>query len=281
MNRVTRQDRLYKDLQGRLYDTLARSRKARRGALWVRNVATQVLAHRLATTTYPERNGEFLLQRTLGPEIRTAVDVGANRGEWTAHLLRAAPALERVLCYEPGCAALEALRGKLGFEERVTIIDAAVAEAAGEQEFFEEPDAGETSSLVDLHYGDVARRTVRVVTLDDELDRLGVEHVDMLKIDAEGMDLHVLRGARRALCDHRIAVAQFEYHTTWATAGSTLAAAFRLLRGHGYEVLVLRADGLHLFEPERTGELFAYANFVALSSERTALLRDWIRPNAL
>jgi len=269
-------------LQNRFYDELARHAAARRGALWVRNIAAQMLAHRLAPTIDPDYNGEALLQRELAQELRIAIDVGANRGEWTTHLLEAAPAAERVICYEPASAAIEILSGRFSSDRRVEIVAAAVADEAGERDFFEEPDAGETSSLVSSHANGLSyKRQVRVVTIDDEIDRLGLEHVDLLKIDAEGMDLHVLRGAQQALRTQRIRVAQFEYGPAWMPASSTLLAAFQMLRGHGYEVLALLPDGLHRFDPERTGELFVYSNFVALSQEAMARFGDRVAPDAL
>lgn len=86
----------------------------------------------------------------------------------------------------------------------------------------------------------------------------------MLKIDAEGYDLHVLLGARGLLESRRIGVVQFEYNAPWARAGSTLSFAFQLLRGAGYRVFLLKAGGLYRFEPDRVGEYFHYSNFVAL-----------------
>src|SRR5271169_1647849 len=114
MNRATFQDRLY--------DGLAARPAARRGALWLRNVATQVLAHRLAPSIDPVRNGEALLIGELAPRLRIVLDVGANRGDWTRQLLEAAPAVEHVLCYEPGAAALEALHGRYDADTRVQIV---------------------------------------------------------------------------------------------------------------------------------------------------------------
>ena len=247
-----------------MYDTLASSSAARRIALWLRNFATQVLAHRLAPTTLPEHNGEMWLIGQLGPSLRTVLDVGANTGEWTQSILDAAPAVERVVCFEPGEAALRAL-GRHTEDKRVSIVDAAVSDHAGEHEFLEVRDAGVTSSLVAVP-GDTPHvsRTVRVVTIDDELSRLSIEHVDMMKIDVEGMDLHVLQGAAQALADHRIELIQFEHNILWAAAGSTLAAAFSLLRQHGYEVYALLTDGLYSYEPSEFGELYVYSNFVAV-----------------
>jgi FkbM family methyltransferase len=269
-------------VQDRLYDTLAKSSAGRRGALWVRNIATQVLAHRLAPTIDPDRNGEAMLQRDLAPSLRTVIDVGANRGEWTASVLANAVGLERVLCYEPSSTALAALSERFGADSRVEVVAAAVSDKPGEQDFFEEPQAGETSSLLGSHSNQHAqRRSVPVVTIDDEMSRCQLAHVDLLKIDAEGMDLHVLRGGQHALAEHRIGVAQFEYNAPWASAGSTLAAAFNLLNGHGYEVFALLPDGLRQFDPSRIGELFVYSNFVALSPDLMDRFRAGIGPPVL
>ncbi|HEU0250104.1 MAG TPA: FkbM family methyltransferase [Solirubrobacteraceae bacterium] len=261
----------YAQLQNRLYDSLSRSARARRGALWLRNVTTQMLGHWLAPSIDPDRNGESLLQRELAFKLRVVVDVGANRGEWTAGLLDYAPAIERVICYEPALSALGLLHDRFTSDDRVDIVEAAVADTTGEREFFEEPGGGETSSLVDSCANAFAlARAVRLVTIDEELERLALAQVDFLKIDAEGMDLHVLRGAEGALRSHRIATVQFEYGGAWAKAGSTLTAAFDLLRNCGYEVNVLLPDGLYDYDPSQTGELFVYSNFVAYLPEGAA-----------
>ncbi len=43
--------------------------------------------------------------------------------------------------------------------------------------------------------------TVRVVTLDDCLQRYGWKHIDLLKIDAEGQESNIIEGGRRFLTD--------------------------------------------------------------------------------
>jgi FkbM family methyltransferase len=254
------------ELQNQLYDYLAQSRKVRGGALWIRNAALQVLAHRLAPTIDPSRNGELLLQRTLGSCLGIAIDVGANRGEWTGNLLESAPNVKRVICYEPSSAAQQVLNGRFRDEQRVQVVPAAVADDPGERTFFEEAAAGETSSLLQAQTtGCVRGCRVPVVTIDGELARLEIESVDLLKIDAEGMDFHVLRGAERTLREHRASVVQFEYGGGWAHAGSTLTAAFHFLAEREYTVFALLPDGLYRYDAGCTGELFVYSNFVAIA----------------
>jgi FkbM family methyltransferase len=241
------------------YRALARSDLAVRTALRTRNIANALIGHRLSDTILPERNGEVWLIRHLAPRCRVAIDVGANVGAWSACVLDAAPEV-RLIAYEPSTSACAAFRRR--HDDRVEFVEAAVADQPGELDFFEEPEAGETSSLVRNARG--RRRSVRVVTLDDELQRLDIDRVDLLKIDAEGYDLHVLRGARRALEAGRIAAVQFEYNASWAGAGSTLAAALALLEGAGFTVHLLRGGGLEPVDYDRYGEHFSYSNYVAL-----------------
>jgi hypothetical protein len=119
------------------------------------------------------------------------------------------------------------------------------------------------------------------MTIDEQLDRLEVEHVDLLKIDAEGFDLHVLRGARASLSAGRIDAVQFEYNTPWALAGATLAAAHALLSECDLELYALRDGELRTVDPIRIGELFTYANYVGLGPSARARLGGFVRGDAL
>jgi hypothetical protein len=55
-------------------------------------------------------------------------------------------------------------------------------------------------------------RDVELVTIDDWVERSGVDRVDYIKVDAEGSDLGVLRGAEATLRRWRPALAITTYH---------------------------------------------------------------------
>src|SRR4051794_32216785 len=221
------------DRTTRVYRRLARNRRVVDAALRVRNIATVLAAHRLTDGLDPERNGELWFLRQAAADARVVVDVGANLGNWLAPALDAGPHIEQVVAYEPAQATAAELRRRFGDDPRVIVVEAAVADEAGQTTFWEEPDHGETSSLAAGAPSTQAQpRTVDVVTLDTELPRQGIDNVDLLKIDTEGYDLHVLRGAAQHLQSHAIDVLQFEYNAPWRYAGSTLPAATRLLRDH-------------------------------------------------
>jgi len=245
---------------------LSRHPLAVRVSIGLRNLAQVVVASSLADGLDPAHNGERRLIDAYGPRCRVIVDVGANVGDWSAEILDRAGPDARALLFEPAHAALARLQARFAGDSRVQVVPAAVADSSGCTTFYEEPAAGEESSLVFREAPENAiAREVAVTTLDEALAAHGVGHVDLLKIDAEGYDLHVLRGAARLLAAQAIAVVQFEYNRPWMFEHSTLGEALALLRRHGYEVSLLKHDGLHPIDYERSREYFAYSNFVAAS----------------
>jgi methyltransferase FkbM-like protein len=153
-----------------------------------------------------------------------------------------------------------------------------VSGAVGEAPFFEEASAGMLSSLVrGFSRQSTAERTVALTTLDVEVQRRGLDYVDFVKIDAEGHDLHVLRGASELLSLHRIGVIQFEYHEPWVATTSTLGEAYALLSSFDYRVFLLKSDGLFTLDYERYKEYFGYSNFVAVAPERMPALEPFVK----
>ena len=129
-------------------------------------------------------------------------DVGAHLGYYS---LLAARLGADVHAFEPAPETLSLLRRNAG--ARVTIAPQGVWESAGSLEL---KDFGARHSAVntflfskDETLSDPARtHTVEVTTIDDYVSDSG-EVPDVIKIDAEGAELEVLRGARRTIERHR------------------------------------------------------------------------------
>ena len=255
----------------------ARSRLMVRTAVYLRNQANCVIKYRFAAAPEFDRSGEAWLLQQVAPLAHTLVDVGANVGDWTAEALRYGPDA-RIIAFEPSHSALGRLKARFGAHPNVVICEAALGESTHVATFAEESSAGTHSSLIRGFADESATlRHVEVSTLDTQLDRFEVEHVDMLKVDCEGYDLHVLYGSRRLLQQQRCDIVQFEYNRPWARAGTTLASAYELLEGCGYRVCMLREDGLYDFNYELYGEFFEYSNFVALLPKAEPLFAQRFR----
>jgi FkbM family methyltransferase len=136
------------------------------------------------------------------------IDVGAHLGETTLHHASRNPGL-RIFAFEPN---LRAAAGLMGRASNYVVIPMAVAEQDGHAEFhINRFDAA--SSLLPMSeevrktwVGGAAlavesMATVPTVRLDTFMGLVGIEKVDYLKIDAQGMDLAVIRSAGSRLRD--------------------------------------------------------------------------------
>jgi FkbM family methyltransferase len=267
----------------RVIPVLSRYRWPAVAAYYLRKAADQQLRSRFVGTYDPNTNGEYWLLDQVGPRVRTAFDVGANEGFWAQALLDRSPGLERLCCWEPGADAFASLQRRLGGDGRVALIPAAVADRGDASvEFFEAPGEPQVSSLYAGSWASGSRRTtVPVVSLDDEIARIGCKTVDLLKVDAEGADYRVLRGAEKSLKGQSVRIIQFEYHRPWLLAGATLHAALHFLATCQYETFLLNGTGLCRFDAARAPELFHYMNFVALAKAHRDFVQLEIHPDPL
>lgn len=150
-----------------------------------------------------ERYGEYgeieaQLLRQLVPAGGVAVEVGANLGTHTLVLARSVGPSGWVVAYEPQRIVFQALCANLALNS-LTQVDARQSAVGAEPGQVLIPD-------IDYHrpgnFGGVevsafaSGHPVRKVRLDDDLD---LARLDLIKIDVEGMELDVLRGADRLL----------------------------------------------------------------------------------
>ena len=170
--------------------------------------------------------------------------------------------IARGIAFEPSPATAAELRTRLADYDGVDIVECAISDRCGKATFYAEANCGETSSLIRSHSQQDARPLlVRVSTLDAEIAERKIASVDLLKIDAEGLDFHVLRGSEDSL--NKINVIQFEYNSPWIGSGATLAGAYAFLQARGYDVFLLRGPSLFRIDPNYVGEYFRYSLFVA------------------
>jgi FkbM family methyltransferase len=256
------------------YHRLGRNWIAVRAASLVRNQLDAVVRYHFADSFYDADRMDERLLALIGPTVSNFVDVGANVGRWTLALLRYSPGARGVVL-EPGSISNE-LKRAVGAFPTVMVRVAAAGAREGHGTLFESPSATEGSTLVEgVQLGDSIQRSVPIVTLDAELNRLGWDSVDLVKVDAEGFDLDVLRGAERIIQRRSIRWIQFEYNVHWRVRGATLLAAERLL--DGYELYVISPDGLHRANLQRYGEYFAYTNYLAARCDSVDVLRPLVR----
>jgi FkbM family methyltransferase len=252
---------------------LARSQVASTLAVKIRNQANCVIAFHLGETPNSDKNGEFALVRHLAPHTKVFIDVGANVGSWSDYVLKYSNA--KGFLYEPSFQCFGALKYRFR-DSNIEIRNVAVSDTPGFSLFAEEENFGETSSLAaSRESGDTTRtRSVPVVTLDQDFASTDLP-IDFLKIDSEGYDLKVLKGATALLSRTRFL--QFEYNSYWIPVGSTLANARRFLQDLGFSIYLIRSTGLHPLRYDFWNDYFRYSNYFACRPADIEIIRPLIK----
>jgi FkbM family methyltransferase len=217
---------------------------------------------------------EAALRQMLGAgaaRLRAPVvlDVGANVGDFSRRVRAAAPSA-RVFAFEPHPSIFpqtQAAAGAAGFEA----IHAGCGEEPGCLTLYDYSDSRAGSQhaslyrgvIEGLHGGPAAKHEVRIVTVDDFLRERDIERVLLLKIDTEGHEGSVLRGARRALQEGRIDFVQFEFNAMNLESRTFFRDLVELLPQ--YQLYRLLPDGwAPLPYTPLTCELFGFQNIVAV-----------------
>jgi FkbM family methyltransferase len=175
-----------------------------------------------------------LLPATIRDDLRVVVDVGANRGDWTAAILKLARP-EVLFAFEPNPAVFERLQARLT-PLGVRCVRAAVGARAGVATLHVEaqPELSSIRALSPrgrrihgIQAAATQQLTVPVVALDDEL--LGVDPISLLKLDVQGYEDEVIAGARRVLARTRCLVTEVMYERDYYAGASPCLELARLI----------------------------------------------------
>ena len=189
---------------------------------------------------------ESLLLPRLAHRSKLSIDVGAARGNYTALLI---PLSRRVIAFEPVPYFAARLREMFADTAVVRIEQVALSDQSGSRELRVTEDLYRSAieSTNELRYSaivDVIPVTVR------SLDEYAFRNVGFIKIDVEGHELAVLRGASDTIYRERpnVLVEVEEQHRRGA-----LADAFAFFRKAGYLGFFLldgKLEALAAFDPD-------------------------------
>jgi FkbM family methyltransferase len=217
--------------QVRLLGRRAVARLGERSRLWVdphRTAASMVLY------ANPPDLPEMRVWRRALRDGGLFLDVGANVGTYT---IWAAEQGAEVIALEPAADTFALLEENIALNGyRVTAVRAAAGDHCGSARFSAGLDAANSLAPDGPAVTDL-------VTIDS---LIGDRRVTGMKVDVEGFEIDVLRGAARALADRRIGLIQIEWNQASAFAvGTDRRPIAELLAGYGYR----------LFRPDATGRL--------------------------
>jgi FkbM family methyltransferase len=196
-------------------------------------------------------------------------DIGANIGKYSANLKKAFP-YARICAFEPNPNTFKSLCEnsknlniecyKLGFSAEV---------CTHKIYTYAEDDSSEHASiyknvLLDLHRADkVIEMEFEATTLNNFCCTNQIQHIDFIKIDTEGHELEVLKGAREMISLDRIDFIQFEFNEMNIISRVFLKDFYQILSN--YNLYRLDSNRLiPLFNYDSTNEIFKFQNFLAI-----------------
>ncbi len=174
------------------------------------------------------------------PRDAWVMDVGANVGWWSVPLARrVGPHGGRVIGFEPvpaNRARLEWALAANAVQPHVTVAPVALGDEPGELGMWlksEETGAGSGTAALVTGEGP-SHLKVPVVTLDDWTAEHGIARCDLMKLDIEGAELMMLRGAERFIARTRPLIFG-EFEAYWlSTFGATFLDVARWATRMGY-----------------------------------------------
>lgn len=185
------------------------------------------------------------------------VDVGANIGTYAIASAIRVGAGGRVYAYEAHPKTVEFLRQNVELNDLnhvVSVIHCAAGAEAGEA-FFSNQRSDDQNCILE---GAACGIRVPVRTLDSLLSG---QSVDLIKIDVEGFELMVLRGAQHVLAQTR-AIYFEAWDRHFVRYGYTFAELWDFLAGTGFMVV-----NVHTHEPvERSAQIPECVNLLAVKA---------------
>jgi FkbM family methyltransferase len=233
--------RLARLLLGRALDQQDRLTRCRDGLFVVPNLRGNIGFHMLIDGVYEPDEVDFVVQR-LRPG-GCFLDVGANIGLFSVAASNRVGPSGRVIAVEASPKIHPYLERNVELNQatNVTLVNKAAADQACTLAFYDAPTAnfgmGTRTNLFGIKPVHVAGER-----LDAILEDARVVTVDVMKIDVEGHEAAVLRGASRLLGGPSPPLIVFEF-CDWAeekAEGARKGDAQRILRDAGFQVWHLR-----------------------------------------
>jgi len=160
---------------------------------------------RLFPANYEQSSFEFF--KKYAKQGSTILDIGAHIGLYSVFFSKLTKG--KVYSFEPTPSTVKVLRKTIEINncKNVSIIEAAISEKPGTATFYSsDTDVSTANSLVNVDLGEKIKRAGAYQVKVESIDQFRKNNnlvIDILKIDAEGVELDVLKGARETFLQDR------------------------------------------------------------------------------
>lgn len=217
-----------------------------------------------------QTNGEFRLMKYFLPKCDVVFDVGANIGLWTKIALDINKNL-KLHAFEPSKPTFENLL-KNQLPDNVKCNNIALSSKKGKAKLYIFENI---SSLNSMYYrkglesfglkSQEKEEIIQMETLDNYCKENNIKYIDFLKIDVEGHELEVFKGAKNFLKNGNIKIIQFEYGGCNIDSRILLMDIFTFISDFNYNFYKIYPNRIkHIERYDQKLENFAYQNWLLI-----------------
>lgn len=202
-------------------------------------------------------------------------DVGAHNGEYTKNLLEYIQSPQTIHCFEPGKASFATLKI---FDNNPNVFKhkIALSDKAETTDLYYNEEGTAFASLNQakyFQYGITLDKSekIQTTTMDEFCVREKIDKINFCKIDVEGHELSVLKGAKNLILNNKIDMIQFEFGMATTFSGTYLKDFFSLLSN--YEIYRVLQDGIYRINYNERYEIFLTSNYLAINKTFAAKIK--------
>ncbi len=224
-----------------------------------------------AATIQQEVN--IVLQQ-LGNQPLLAMDMGGNRGEYTAELRRRAPAVE-IHTFEPSWTNIQKLNSRFAGDAMIKIIPSAISEETGSATLYSNEPGSGLGSLTkrNLDHFNIpfdAKETISTLRFEEYWrEELNSRVLDIVKIDIEGHELSALNGFGAALAATK--VIQFEFGGCNIDTRTYFRDFWYFFQARNFSLRrITPFGGAPMTQYKESDEFFSTTNYIAVNNHLAA-----------
>ena len=216
----------------------------------------------------PTTSGELDFIKTLHLYInnkKTIIfDVGANIGDYTTLILENYKSECLLYSFEPSKYAFDKLSQIKS--DNFFPINTALSSTVGTAQLFFDKEGTDLASLHQLKSTNSVElnKSERIVTdtIETFCKANNIDFIDFLKIDVEGYELEVLKGAKEMISEGKISIIQFEFGIQATETRIFIKDFFDILSD--YKIYRIVQKGIKEIKYSEYTELFFLTNYIAM-----------------
>jgi|SRR6267154_786016 len=219
-------------------------------------------------------NGEAFVVETLAAfQPRVLFDVGANVGDWSIAAKRTCRGAE-IHAFEIAPPTFAALAAKTRHLPDMHCENVGLSDASGPIRIRHYGAFPALTTSTDYpHPLAFSEIEAQVITGDSYIACKNIQHIDLLKMDVEGMEDRVLKGFQKTFEQGAIDLVQFEYGRVSIINHFLLRDAYSFFRQNGFVVGKIYPNYVDFRDYDMSDEDFMGPNYLACRKDKVEYVR--------